>query len=135
MKRCLLLCGAALLAGCNAPGERTAMPPLPERVTALPYADLLTRARAVATQANEAFYVDRWTELEETATNLERIARYLPKADDVPAKHKDTLGEYSADLGKAAEELRKSAVARDVKATTAVLERVNRKVREMRLAN
>jgi hypothetical protein len=135
MKRCLFLCAAITLAGCTAPGDRTTLPPLPEKVSALPYADLLTRARAVATQATEASMVDRWTELEETATSLERIAKYLPKADDVPAKHKDTLGEYSADLGKAAEELRKAAVARDAKKTTAVLTKINRKVREMRLAD
>jgi hypothetical protein len=135
MKRCLLLCGTLVLFACAAPGERVAVQPLPEKVAPLPYADLLTRARAVATLATEAHYVDRWTELEDAALSLERIARHLPKADDVPAKHKDTLGEYSADLGKAAEELRKAALTRDVKKTTVVVEKINRKVREMRLAN
>jgi hypothetical protein len=135
MKR---ICLAALLLGavsCQLPGERAALPPLPEKVTSLPYAELLTRARLQASQANEAFYVDRWNELEDAARGLELTARYLARADDVPAKHKDTLPVAAADLGKEATVLREAAVAKDVKKTTEILQRINVKVRELRLGS
>lgn len=135
MKRSLL--GAVLLglSACQTPAERTPLPPLPEKVTSIPYAELLTRARTQASQANDAFYVDRWNDLEDTAKGLEQTARYLARSDDVPAKHKDTLAVAAADLGKLATSLREAASARDVKKATEVLQRINLKVRELRLGS
>src|SRR5258708_29121482 len=101
MQRARLIGSLSLaLVACQAPAERAPLPPLPEKVTALPYAELLTRARLQVSQANDAFYVDRWAELIEAAKGLEQTARFLTKADDVPAKHKDTLAEASRELGK-----------------------------------
>ena len=63
MKR-LLLPGLLLsVLGCVAPAERVALQPLPETGQVLPYAELLTRVRAQANAANEAFYLDRWGDL------------------------------------------------------------------------
>jgi hypothetical protein len=135
MKR---ICLAVVLLGaasCQLPNERAPLPPLPEKVTSLPYAELLTRVRWQASQANEAFYVDRRNELEDAAKGLELTARYLARADDVPAKHKDTLPVAAGDLGKEAATLREAAVAKDVKKTTEILQRINLKVRELRLSN
>jgi hypothetical protein len=135
MKR---ICLAVVLLGaasCQLPSERAPLPPLPEKVTSLPYAELLTRVRWQASQANEAFYVDRWNELEDAAKGLELTARYLARADDVPAKHKDTLPVAAGDLGKEAAALREAAVAKDVKKTTEILQRINLKVRELRLSS
>src|SRR5215468_1114982 len=104
MKRTLLI-GLVVLSSlsCQAPGERAAMPPmLPDKVTPLPYAQLLQRSRVLVSRANDAFYVDNWAGLEEAAQGLEQTAQYLTKAEDVPAKHKDTLKTTSADLGKLA---------------------------------
>jgi hypothetical protein len=135
MKRVLMLGVLSLTAiACQAPGERTPLPPLPEKVTALPYAELLTRARLQATQANEAFFVDRWPDLEEAAKGLEQTARFLARADDVPAKHRDTLSVASRDLGKDAAALRAAAAARDEKRANVALTRIQSKVRELRLA-
>jgi hypothetical protein len=137
MKRVLLI-GAMLLSAlsCQAPGDRASLPPLlPDKVTPLPYSQLLTRARAQVARANDAFYVDNWPELEDSARGLEQTAQYLTKADDVPSKHKDTLITVSADLGKLAKELNTAASVKDVKKTTEVLQRLNSKVREMRLAD
>jgi len=135
MKRIWL--GLVLLTACSCQvaGERSALPPLPEKVTSLPYAELLTRARLQASQANDSFYVDRWNELEDAARGLEQTARYLSKADDVPAKHKDTLPVAATDLGKESAALREAAVGKDVKKTTDILQRINLKVRELRLSN
>jgi hypothetical protein len=99
----------------------------------LPYAELLTRARAQASLATEAFYVNRWNDLEEAAHGLEVTARYMPKAEDVPAANRDSLGVVSGDLGKEAVNLRDAAKAQDVKKTNEVLRLVNLKIRELRL--
>ena len=136
--RRLLLAGCALAAfcGCQLPPERAAaVRPLPEDSGPVPYAELLTRARAQAGVATESFYVNRWNELEDAAKGLEQTARFLPKAEDVPANHKDTLPVLSADLGKEAGNLREAAKAQDVKRTNDILQRIHLKVRELRLSN
>lgn len=128
----LLVC----LTACAGGPERSALPPpLPEKVTALPYGQLLERARAQAKKATEAFYVDSWPDLDEAAQGLEQTARYLTKAEDVPLKHRDTLTTASGDLGKLAGQLRKASGDKDVKKTTDVLTRIQLKVREMRLGD
>jgi hypothetical protein len=133
-----LLLGSFVILGlsaCQVPADRTALPPLPDKVTPLPYAELLTRARAQATAANEAFFVDKWAELEDAARGLEQTARFLAKANDVPAKHRDTLPETARDLGRLAVQLREAAAAHEVKKSNAALQRIQLKVRELRLSN
>jgi hypothetical protein len=123
------------LSACSVPGERVPLQPLPEKLTALPYAELLTRARTQANLANDAFYVDRWGDLEDSAKGLEQTAKFLAKADDVPSKHKDSLAVSSADLGKEAAALREAAATKDVKKATTSLQRIHLKIRELRLSN
>jgi hypothetical protein len=135
MRAVLAGCLALTLCSCQVPAERAALPPLPEKVSSVPYAELLTRLRTQAKQATEAFYIDSWTELEEAAKGIELTARYLPKADDVPAKHKDTLAVAASDLGKEANRLREAAVAKSVKKSTTALQRIQLKIRELRLSN
>lgn len=125
----------AALASCQSgPDQRTPLPPLPEKISPMPYARLLERARSLSKQATEAFYVDNWGDLEEAARGLEQTAQYLIKAEDVPGKHRDTLSTMSADLGKLSKELREAAVAKDVKKTTDILTKIQVQVREMRLS-
>jgi hypothetical protein len=134
MLRLLLVGGVAVaLCGCQLPADRASMRPLPDEVQPVPYAELLTRARAQASIATEAFYVNRWNDLEEAAHGLEVTARYLPKAEDVPAANKDSLVVVSGDLGKEAISLREAAKTQDVKKTNDILTRVHLKVRELRL--
>jgi hypothetical protein len=134
----MLLLGAFLLPAlsCQVPAERSALPTmLPEKVTPLPYGQLLTRARVLVSRANDAFYVDNWVELEDAARGLEQTALYLSRADDVPAKHKDTLATTSADLAKLAKALRETASAKDVKKATDIMGKLQVLVRRMRLAD
>jgi hypothetical protein len=135
--RRLLLCGLLLTAAsCVVAEPRPALPPpLPDKVTSLPYGQLLTRARTLASRANEAFFVDNWTDVEEAARGLEQTAQYLSKAEDVPAKHKDTLASDSADLGKLAKALGESARLKDSKKTNTTMAQINAKVRSMRLGD
>src|SRR5262249_55519468 len=120
------------IAGCALPPEQVPLKPLPENGPPQAYADLITRARVQATAANEAFYVNRWTDLEDAAKGLEQTARFLSKATEVPAKHKDTLAVEAGDLGKEAGKLREAAKAQEVKQATEALQRIHLKVRELR---
>jgi len=121
------------LSACQLPPERVALQRLPENGPPLPYAELLTRARAQATIATEAFYVNRWPDLEDAARGLEQTARYLAKAEDVPARQKDTLAVMSSDLGKLGTRLREATLTKNVKDVNDTLQQVHLKVRELRL--
>jgi hypothetical protein len=123
-----------ILAGCQLPQERLPAPLPEDGKLSVTYAELLTRARAQAKVANEAFYVDRWTDLEDAARGLEQTARFLTKAEDIPATHKEALPRVSRELSTDAQKLKEAAIAKDVKETTALMQRVNLAVREMRLA-
>jgi len=99
----------------------------------MPFAELLTRARMQASAANEAFYVNRWSDLEAAAQGLEQTARFLPKATEVPAAHKEKLPDQATALGKEAGNLRQAAIAQNVPKVNETLQRVNLQVRELRL--
>ena len=136
MRQALLAAMAlALAAGCTAPPERVPLQPLPETGQTLPYAELLTRARAQASAANDAFYVNRWGDLEDLAKGLDQTARFLAKASEVPARNKDTLNEVTADLAKNALKLKEAAVAKNVKDATEAMRLINVNVRQLRLTD
>lgn len=144
MKRVLLPGMALLLAGCVAPAERVPLQPLPENGQVLPYPELLTRVRAQARAAVEAFYVNRWTDLEDLAKGIEQTARFLAKAQEVPAKNKDILKEVTDDLAKNALKLKAAAAAQiakdgneaqNVKDANDALQQINLKVRMLRLTD
>ncbi|HLJ96988.1 MAG TPA: hypothetical protein VKU02_27740 [Gemmataceae bacterium] len=123
---------ATALIGCQLPPERVPLKPLPEDGPPPAYADLVSRARAQATAATEAFYINNWPDLEDAAKGMEVTARVLSKATDVPANHKTTLPAEAGALGADAVKLREAAKAQDVRQTTDVLQRINLKVRELR---
>jgi hypothetical protein len=121
-----------VLCGCQLPPERVPLKPLAEDGPPQPYADLVNRARAQATAANEAFYINNWPDLEDAAKGLELTARVLAKAADVPAQHKEALPNESAVLAKEALQLRDAAKGHDVRQATETLQRINLKIREFR---
>jgi hypothetical protein len=133
MRRTLLFGSVLLLAtACQTP-ERVALRPLPDDGPPVPYAELLTRARAQCTIATEAFYVNKWPDVEDAARGLEQTAHYLPKAEDVPAKQKEAIPAVSTSLSKDAVKLREAAKSQDEKAANEVLQRLHLTVRELRL--
>src|SRR5262245_44903055 len=97
------------LSACRLPPDRPPLKPLPEDGQAFSYVEILSRARVQATMALEAFYVDGWVDLEEAAAGLEQTARYLPKATEPPAEHKDKITDESKVLAKDAFRLRVAA--------------------------
>jgi hypothetical protein len=133
MRRTLLFtCLLLIVPACQLP-ERAALRPLPEDGPPLPYAELLTRARAQTMIATEAFYINRWPDVEDAARGLEQTAHYLAKAEDVPAKQKEQLEALSTSLTKDATKLRDAAKAQDEKNANETLQRLHLTVREMRL--
>jgi hypothetical protein len=133
MRRTLLCsCLLLIIPACQLP-ERAPLRPLPEDGPPLPYAELLTRARAQSMIATEAFYVNKWPDVEDAARGLEQTAHYLAKAEDVPAKQKDQLNAVTTSLSKDAVKLREAAKVQDEKAANETLQRLHLTVREMRL--
>jgi hypothetical protein len=122
-----------ILAGCQLPSERAQLRPLPEDSGPLPYAELLTRARVQAMNAQEMYYLDKWQDLEDAAKGLSDTAKHLPRAADVPANQKDTLPVTAGDLGKEAVKLREAALAKDKKKIEESMNIIHRTVRELRL--
>lgn len=135
MKRILLSAMILMVLGCTVPAERVPLQPLPENGQVLPYAELLTRVRAQANAANDAFYLDRWADLEDMAKGIEQTARFMSKAKEVPAKNKDILAEVTSDLAKNAQKLKEAAVAKNVEGATAALQQITSKVRLLRLTD
>lgn len=135
MKSTLLCSTFLLILGCAAPAERVPLRPLPETGQVLPYAELLTRIRAQANAANEAFYLDRWDQLEDMAKGIEQTARFLSKAEEVPEKNRTILKDVTGDLTKSAQKLREAAAAHKVKDATDALQQIIAKVRDLRLTD
>jgi hypothetical protein len=121
-----------LATACALPPEKVAIPPLPENGGGVPFADLLQRARLQAGAANDAFYVDRWAELENAAKGLEQAARLLPRSTEVPPRRKDDLDQLAAGLAKDAAALREAAKAKEVSRSNELLQRINLAVRDLR---
>ena len=133
MHRALWLVLSLVIAGCcNLPEEHLPLQPIPDNGKALDYAEVVLRARLQAASATEAFYVNKWSDLEDAATSLERTAALLPKATGVPDKQKDKLAAHADELTRDARQLRESAKAKDVPHSNEYLQRIHLKVRELR---
>jgi flagellar hook-basal body complex protein FliE len=124
-----------LVIGCASPPERVQLQPLPETGQVLPYPELLTRVRAQARAANDAFYLDRWKDLEDMADGIDQSARFLSKATEVPEKNKKSLADVTDDLRKSAQKLKTAAATRQVEDTTKALQQINSRVRDLRLTD
>lgn len=129
-----LLCTLCLLltVGCALPPEKIPLQPLPEGKDGIEYAEIVFRARQHAMAATEAFYLNKWTDLDEAGRYLDQSARLLLMATAVPAKQKDKLDANAAELQKEAAALREAAKAQDAKRSSEALQRLHLKVREMR---
>jgi hypothetical protein len=118
--------------GCQAQQQRAPIPPLPEDSAPQPFNDLVARARLQAMTALEAYYVDRWSDVEESASGLEQTARFLRKATDVPPARQGDLSLKTESLALAAKQLREAAKTKTGDQVNAVLQRINARVRELR---
>ena len=126
------LAALALLGGCQTQPEQLRVPPAPLEGQTLTYRDTVTRARMWATNAVEAFYVDKWAEVESSANGLEETARFLPKSLDIPDSRRSTLEVQATALQQDAQDLRRFARNNDEKKANETLQRIHQRVRDLR---
>jgi hypothetical protein len=121
-----------ILVGCHLPEREAALIPLPEGQP-VAYVELLARARAQATTALEAFYVDGWTDVQAAAAALEQTARLLPKSTEIPTSVKERLAGESEQLRQDAIKLGEAARAKNAKTVNETLQRISLRVRDLRV--
>lgn len=129
---CGLLLMAAL-AGCRLT-EREGANPLPEDGVPLTYTEMVNRARGQATSALDAYYIDAWLDLEQTAQRLEQTARLLPKTTHIPDAFKPKVAAESEELRKDAVKLLEAARAKNATQTNDAMQRINQRIRQLRPA-
>jgi hypothetical protein len=122
----------AVLVGCQTTPEQLKVQPLLAEGAVLTYGDAVQRARALATSATEAFYVDQWAGVESAANGLEQTAQLLPRASDMPPVRQASVAGQAAALQQDAQQLRAAASQNDEKKTNEVLQRIHLRVRELR---
>jgi hypothetical protein len=129
-----LLTAVALVAlvGCRSAAERAVVQPLPDDAPPMTYADVLARARLQAMSANESFYIDDWSGLDDAARSLQQSARFLHQSKEVPADRKAALDSRADVLGQQAALLRTAAQQRNEVEANATLQRIHMLVRELR---
>jgi hypothetical protein len=120
--------------GCQSP-EKRALQPIPEDAGPITYNDLLDRARGQASAAQEFFFRDSWTEVVEASVALQQTAAHLAKLkpEAIPEKHRATLAKAAQEVDDIATDLHAAARAQDVAKTNEVMQRLNLKVRELRV--
>ena len=123
-----------LVAGCQTP-ERTVVRQLPDDAPPMAFSEVLSRARAIANQANEQFFLDSWAELEQSARSLEQSARFLKRSSMVPAVHQSAYVARAEEMERDAKELAASALAKNVDGSNALLRRINAAVRSFGVIN
>jgi hypothetical protein len=122
-----------LLAGCHTP-ERAVVQPLPPDTPLPSYTDLVGRAKAQVSAAQEFFYRDSWGDVEQAADALRQTATLLTKldADNVPEKQQAALTKLSKDLTDAATALHAAGQAKDVVKTTEAFQKLHLTIRGLR---
>jgi phosphatidylserine/phosphatidylglycerophosphate/cardiolipin synthase-like enzyme len=133
MKRasCLGIVLMVMLAGCRI-SEREGQNPLPENAAPLSYADMMNRARGQASSALDAFYIDAWLDLEQSAQRLEQTARLLPKTTHIPEAFQSKIQPESEQLRQDAGKLLEAARARNAGQVNEAMQRINLRIRQLR---
>ena len=127
-------CGLLLIvfiAGCRLT-EREGANPLPENGAPLPYSEMVNRARGQATTALDAYYVDAWLDLEQSAQRLEQTARLLPKTTHIPEAFKTKVEPEAEQLRQDAVKLLEAARAKNATQVNEAMQRINQRIRQLR---
>jgi hypothetical protein len=121
-----------VLAGCQNAPERLTIPPRPLEGQPLTYRETVERGVGLAMSAYESFCIDKWSEVESLAQELERTALELPRTVDVPADRRGSLDADSQQLVRDAQDLGDAAKKTDEKRVNATILQANRRWRELR---
>lgn len=116
---------------CKLPEEKTT-PALPALEGQLQFKDLIQRAEAEVTVAIEAFFVDQYNEVELAGQGLKATARFLPRAQDVPASIQPLLALEAEKIGEEAQLVSDAARNKDAKALTPLLGRLHLRIRSLK---
>jgi len=112
--------------------ERDGQNPLPENAPPISYTEMINRARGQAGSALDAFYVDAWTDLEQSAQRLEQTARLLPKTTHIPEVFKAKVDPESELLRKDAVVLIEAARGKNATVANETMQRINQRIRLLR---
>ena len=130
---CLGVLLLVILTGCRM-AEREGQNPLPENAAPLSYAEMVNRARGQASSALDAFYIDAWIELEQSAQRLEQSARLLPKTTHIPEEFKTKVEPEAEQLRQDANKLLEAARAKNATQVNEAMQRINLRIRQLRPA-
>lgn len=119
------------ISSCRTPPEKEILEPVP--TGSLGFSEILVRARGQAHQALEAFYVDGWAKMEESAVGLEETMRYLPRSQNIPAVVQETVNADAEAIGKEATRLVSAARAKDIPTATQALQKIHYKIRSLQM--
>ncbi|MCS7177633.1 MAG: hypothetical protein NZ960_08510 [Candidatus Kapabacteria bacterium] len=114
--------------------EKQALEPLPANATALPYADLVERARRQVWAAQEIFYRDDWDELAKAGNMLLDSAQRLMqvKAEQVPTRCRDGWPKPAEEFRLAAEQLSQAARQHDAVQAAHAFQRLHLVLKQIR---
>lgn len=99
--------------------------PLPDEVKPLPFDDLVARASQDLLAAHEASERESWKSLGDAAADLERTARHLKKATDVPKEFKPLTEDKAIEMEALAGKLRAAAGEADGAAVKSLLHQLD----------
>ena len=130
----IVVCGLVgiALAGCRLPPDREPLTPLPENGAQFSYGELMARLQSQASAALDAFLVDAWVELDESAKGMDQTARFLAKTSDPPEHLKAVMIVKCSALQKEAASLGEAARAKNVDRATQALQRITLQVRQLK---
>jgi hypothetical protein len=128
---CVFLFAIAILIGCRAI-EREGQLPLPDNAPPLAYSEMVNRARGQAGSALDAFYIDAWLDLEQSAQRLEQSARLLPKTTHIPEAFKTKVEPEAELLRQDAVKLIEAARAKNAQQANETMQRINLRIRQLR---
>ena len=131
MVRNLLLVSLIALLGCASADKITPVV-IPEDGSTTDYSEFLPRMRVLAWRATEAFYRDRWDELEEAAQNLEKAVRVLKQSKNVPVRVQTVLSTRCDTLIAECGHLKSAAHDKAAEPASDYLQKIHVLIRELR---
>jgi hypothetical protein len=117
----------------NPPAEQVPIKPRVKNGPPQGFAELAKLVFHQVEAADQAYFVNKWPEVEEAAKQIQETAELFSKAPDVPARYKDNLSvEVVRDLKSAAAMLEEAARAKNVKNADEAFQKLQLKVHQLR---
>ena len=130
----LFLALLAGVVGC-ASTDRVAPVFVPDNGATTDYAEFLPKLRILAWRATEAFYRDRWDELDDAAITLEKAVRTLKQTRNVPARLVAELAGNCDRLLVECDQLRAASTEKSPDKASERLQKIHVLIRELRSEN